>query len=55
MIWASLIVLIPDLALWLARVLYAHSMAVRAFWKMQATSFGEYLKAYRRAAERVKE
>jgi hypothetical protein len=46
----SIVAAIPDLSLWMARTLYAHSVAVRCFWRFQARAFAEYVLAYRSAA-----
>lgn len=51
---AAVIALIPDLALWFAQSAYAHSQAMRAFYRWQWRAFREYLRVYRRAAQEAR-
>jgi hypothetical protein len=51
----SIVALVPDLSLWAAQTLVAHSVATRAFWKWQARAFAEYVRVFRRAAAEARE
>ena len=51
---AAIIAMIPDLSLWFAQTAYAHSVAMRAFYRWQWRAFREYMRVYRRAAQEAR-
>ena len=52
---AFIVAAVPDLSLWAAQTLYAHSIAMRTFWAWQVSAFQAYGKEFRRAAQEARE